>query len=208
MYCEMLGHDVGFAYIPVLQMASDPNLLNKKVRRQGSSRSSDRFGCGSACSVPFVCWHTLRAGIGFAPDSMGSACCLLWPAVVLPPAGSLAFDGFQPCPAGARTQLLPRSSGPDSRRLSSHPECCVVPALYMMLVLLPPVIQAAYLCLTQLLDYKHELVLLLVNTLLSDLKNDNFVVIATALVVTSKLIGADLINAGEGHTRARARVAG
>ena len=32
MYCEMLGHDVGFAYIPVLQMASDPNLLNKKVR--------------------------------------------------------------------------------------------------------------------------------------------------------------------------------
>lgn len=31
MYCEMLGHDVGFAYIPVLQMASDPNLLNKKV---------------------------------------------------------------------------------------------------------------------------------------------------------------------------------
>jgi hypothetical protein len=47
-----------------------------------------------------------------------------------------------------------------------------------------------------LLDYKHELVLLLVNTLLSDLKSDNFVVIATALVVTSKLIGADLINAG------------
>lgn len=56
--------------------------------------------------------------------------------------------------------------------------------------------QAAYLCLTQLLDYNHELVLLLVNTLLSDLKNDNFVVIATALVVTSKLIGADLVNAG------------
>lgn len=31
IYCEMLGHDVSFAYIPVLQMASDPNLLNKKV---------------------------------------------------------------------------------------------------------------------------------------------------------------------------------
>jgi AP-4 complex subunit epsilon-1 len=56
--------------------------------------------------------------------------------------------------------------------------------------------QAAYLCLTQLLDYKHELVLLLVNTLLSDLKSDNFVVVCTALVVTSKLIGPDLINAG------------
>jgi hypothetical protein len=46
------------------------------------------------------------------------------------------------------------------------------------------------------LDYKHELVLLLVNTLLSDLKSDNFVVVSTALVVASKLIGADLINAG------------
>lgn len=34
MYCEMLGHDVSFAYIPVLQMASDPNLLNKKVSQQ------------------------------------------------------------------------------------------------------------------------------------------------------------------------------
>jgi hypothetical protein len=56
--------------------------------------------------------------------------------------------------------------------------------------------QAAYLALTQLLDYKHELVLLLVNTLLSDLKSDNFVVVASALVVTSKLIGPDLINAG------------
>jgi hypothetical protein len=51
--------------------------------------------------------------------------------------------------------------------------------------------------LTQLLDYKHELVLLLVNTLLSDLKSDNFVVVASALVVTSKLIGPDLVNAGE-----------
>jgi hypothetical protein len=36
MYCEMLGHDVSFAYIPVLQMASDPNLLNKKVRDTGA----------------------------------------------------------------------------------------------------------------------------------------------------------------------------
>lgn len=35
--------------------------------------------------------------------------------------------------------------------------------------------QAAYLALTQLLDQGHELVLLLVNTLLSDLKSDNFI---------------------------------
>ncbi|KAF6264582.1 ARM repeat-containing protein [Scenedesmus sp. NREL 46B-D3] len=84
IYCEMLGHDASFAYIPALQLASDPNLLTKK---------------------------------------------------------------------------------------------------------------AAYLALTQLLDYKHELVLLLVNTLLSDLKSDNFVVVASALVVTSKLIGPDLVNA-------------
>jgi hypothetical protein len=39
-------------------------------------------------------------------------------------------------------------------------------------------------------------VLLLVNMLLSDLKSDNFVVVASALVVTSKLIGPDLVNAG------------
>lgn len=38
MYCEMLGHDVSFAYIPVLQMASDPNLLNKKVGQQPQVR--------------------------------------------------------------------------------------------------------------------------------------------------------------------------
>jgi AP-4 complex subunit epsilon-1 len=37
-------------------------------------------------------------------------------------------------------------------------------------------LQAAYLAICQLLDWKHELVLLLVNTLLSDLQSDNFVV--------------------------------
>eukprot|EP00878_Enallax_costatus_P034818 GHUV01038690.1.p1 GENE.GHUV01038690.1~~GHUV01038690.1.p1 ORF type:complete len:154 (-),score=16.16 GHUV01038690.1:169-630(-) len=31
IYCEMLGHDASFAYIPALQLASDPNLLTKKV---------------------------------------------------------------------------------------------------------------------------------------------------------------------------------
>lgn len=31
MYCEMLGHDASFAYIPCLQFASDANLLTKKV---------------------------------------------------------------------------------------------------------------------------------------------------------------------------------
>ncbi|MEW5297695.1 MAG: hypothetical protein WDW36_000882 [Sanguina aurantia] len=55
--------------------------------------------------------------------------------------------------------------------------------------------KAAYLALTQFLDHKSELVLLLVNTLLSDLKSDNYLVVCTALVVTTKLIGPDLINA-------------
>lgn len=36
-------------------------------------------------------------------------------------------------------------------------------------------LQAAYLALTQLLDHSNNLVLLLVNTLLSDLKSDNFI---------------------------------
>eukprot|EP00775_Hariotina_reticulata_P003094 gene3094-3373_t len=31
IYCEMLGHDASFAYIPALQLASDPNLLTKKA---------------------------------------------------------------------------------------------------------------------------------------------------------------------------------
>lgn len=35
--------------------------------------------------------------------------------------------------------------------------------------------QAAYLALVQLLDHNNQLVLLLVNTLLSDLKSDNFI---------------------------------
>mmetsp|Transcript_32614 Transcript_32614/g.72040 ORF Transcript_32614/g.72040 Transcript_32614/m.72040 type:complete len:1058 (+) Transcript_32614:132-3305(+) len=55
--------------------------------------------------------------------------------------------------------------------------------------------KAAYLALTQFLDYNNELVLLLVNTLLSDLKSDNFIAVCTALVVTTKLIGPELINA-------------
>ncbi|KAI8465281.1 MAG: AP-4 complex subunit epsilon-1 [Monoraphidium minutum] len=84
MYCEMLGHDASFAYIPCLQFASDSNLLTKK---------------------------------------------------------------------------------------------------------------AAYLALSQLLDYTHELVLLLVNTLLSDLKSDNYVVVCSGLVTATKLIGPDLVNA-------------
>ena len=33
--CEMLGHDASFAYIPALQLASDPSLLTKKVRAAG-----------------------------------------------------------------------------------------------------------------------------------------------------------------------------
>jgi AP-4 complex subunit epsilon-1 len=33
IYCEMLGHDASFAYIPALQLASDPKLLTKKVCR-------------------------------------------------------------------------------------------------------------------------------------------------------------------------------
>jgi len=55
--------------------------------------------------------------------------------------------------------------------------------------------KAAYLALTQLLDHNSELVLLLVNTLLSDLKSDNYIIVSTALVVAAKLIGPDLVNA-------------
>jgi AP-4 complex subunit epsilon-1 len=62
-------------------------------------------------------------------------------------------------------------------------------------------VQAAYLALSQLLDRRSELVLLLVNTLLVDLKSDNYIVAASALVVVTKLIGPDLINAGAPASR-------
>ncbi|GAX83960.1 hypothetical protein CEUSTIGMA_g11384.t1 [Chlamydomonas eustigma] len=84
IYCEMLGHDVGFAHVKALQFASEPNILTKK---------------------------------------------------------------------------------------------------------------AAYLALTQFLDHNNELVLLLVNTLLSELKSDNYIAVCTGLVVATKLIGPELINA-------------
>jgi hypothetical protein len=45
----------------------------------------------------------------------------------------------------------------------------------LLLCILCPALQSAYLALAQLMDYNNELVLLLVNTLLSDLKSDNFV---------------------------------
>jgi hypothetical protein len=42
IYCEMLGHDASFALIPALQLASDTNLLTKKVcRQQGQHRADE-----------------------------------------------------------------------------------------------------------------------------------------------------------------------
>jgi AP-4 complex subunit epsilon-1 len=32
IYCEMLGHDVSWAYVKMLQFVSEPNILTKKVR--------------------------------------------------------------------------------------------------------------------------------------------------------------------------------
>jgi AP-4 complex subunit epsilon-1 len=55
--------------------------------------------------------------------------------------------------------------------------------------------KAAYLAATSFLDSSSDLLLLVVNTILSDLKSDNYIVVCTALVATCKLIGPDLINA-------------
>ena len=55
--------------------------------------------------------------------------------------------------------------------------------------------KAAYLAATSFLDSSSDLLLLIVNTILSDLKSDNYIVVCTALVATCKLIGPDLINA-------------
>lgn len=49
MYCEMLGHDASFAYIPCLQFASDTNLLTKKVR------AAPTGGLGATVAAGFIC---------------------------------------------------------------------------------------------------------------------------------------------------------
>jgi AP-4 complex subunit epsilon-1 len=38
IYCEMLGHDVSWAYVRALQFVSEPNILTKKVGRQADRR--------------------------------------------------------------------------------------------------------------------------------------------------------------------------
>lgn len=51
LYCEMLGHDVSFALIPCLQLASDPNLLTKKVKRGRRERGG---ACLCALLLPSI----------------------------------------------------------------------------------------------------------------------------------------------------------
>lgn len=52
IYCEMLGHDASFALIPALQLASDPNLLTKKVRRTGFAAEVSHLCDSSAGPLP------------------------------------------------------------------------------------------------------------------------------------------------------------
>lgn len=56
IYCEMLGHDASFAYIPALQLASDPNLLVKKVRLLTS------FAWPSCKQLPNCIWPAAPHG--------------------------------------------------------------------------------------------------------------------------------------------------
>lgn len=42
IYCEMLGHDAGFAYIKALQFASDANIHTKKVRAAARCMNASR----------------------------------------------------------------------------------------------------------------------------------------------------------------------
>ncbi|CAK0784933.1 hypothetical protein CVIRNUC_008138 [Coccomyxa viridis] len=55
--------------------------------------------------------------------------------------------------------------------------------------------KVAYLASGLFLDYKSDLIILVVNTLTQDLKSDNYLVVCTALAAVCKLIGPDLINA-------------
>lgn len=102
IYCEMLGHDVSWAYVKAVQFASEANIHTKKARGKEQEQG---------------CLHFQ----------------LLWCFLAM----FLALPGLT--------------------------EGCFT------------LLQAAYLALTQFFDQNHELVLLLVNTLLSDLKSDNFI---------------------------------
>ncbi|CAL8463047.1 g2581 [Coccomyxa elongata] len=55
--------------------------------------------------------------------------------------------------------------------------------------------KVAYLASGLFLDYRSDLIILVVNTLTQDLKSDNYLVVCTALSAVGKLIGPDLINA-------------
>eukprot|EP00891_Asterochloris_glomerata_P002814 jgi/Astpho2/2814/fgenesh1_pm.00050_%23_25_t len=55
--------------------------------------------------------------------------------------------------------------------------------------------KVAYLASSLFLDYKSDTIILVVNTLSTDLKSDNYLVVCTALTAICKLISPDLINA-------------
>jgi AP-4 complex subunit epsilon-1 len=67
MYCEMLGHDVGFAYIHTLQFCSDANLSTKKVGhsgvglREGELQSQRRIAA-VASATPLVVLEARHPG--------------------------------------------------------------------------------------------------------------------------------------------------
>ncbi|KAK9907437.1 hypothetical protein WJX75_003646 [Coccomyxa subellipsoidea] len=55
--------------------------------------------------------------------------------------------------------------------------------------------KVAYLASGLFLDFRSDLIILVVNTLTQDLKSDNYLIVCTALSAATKLIGPDLINA-------------
>ncbi|KAL3152008.1 hypothetical protein ABBQ32_001127 [Trebouxia sp. C0010 RCD-2024] len=56
-------------------------------------------------------------------------------------------------------------------------------------------LQVAYLASSLFLDYKDDTIILVVNTLSTDLKSDNYLIVCAALTAICKLISPDLINA-------------
>jgi len=162
LYCEMLGHDVSFALIPCVQLASDPNILTKKARRFWFLGFVCRGGGrGEPCAVPLetVTPTRARARVGREREERERE--------------RQGADGDNA--DAALTQKKEKTSRPPQNKTNSS--------------------QAAYLALTQLLDRRHDLVLLLVNTLLGDMRSDNFVVAAAALTAATRLVGPDLVGA-------------
>ncbi len=80
IYCEMLGHDVSWAYVKAVQFASEPNVLTKKVRGATRKQQPSSLGARKQERCARVWWQLqhhqeLQPGWGRRGAPAGSVAC-------------------------------------------------------------------------------------------------------------------------------------